>query len=399
MMATPAPAAFRSNILILALGQALVLSAIVLSVTLAAILGAMLASDKGLATLPVAAMVIGTAIASLPAARLMRQRGRRSGFMLGALLGVSGSLLSAWALHQSSFVVFTLGHFLLGAYQGFANYYRFAAVEAAGSAQAGKAISLVIAGGIVAAFLGPQLGLWGRDWIGGQIFVGSYLAQGVLSLVALLLLARLRLPKSVVTMQSGSARPLREILSQPALQVAIFGAAIGYAVMIMVMTATPLAILGCGLPGSSVAPVIQWHVVGMFAPSFFTGPLIRRYGAPRIMQVGFVLLLIHVLLALSGVGFLHFLSALIFLGVGWNFSFIGGTTLLAQAYRPAEQAKVQATNEFIVFGLVAVATLSAGWLYDRFGWVILNLAAVPLLVAALIAAIGIERRFRRLAAA
>lgn len=399
MMATPTPAAFRSNILILALGQALMLSAIVLSVTLAAILGAMLASDKGLATLPVAAMVIGTAIASLPAARLMRQRGRRSGFMLGALLGVSGSLLSAWALHQSSFVVFTLGHFLLGAYQGFANYYRFAAVEAAGSAQAGKAISLVIAGGIVAAFLGPQLGVWGRDWIGGQIFVGSYLAQGVLSLVALLLLARLRLPKAVVTMQSGSARPLREILSQPALQVAIFGAAIGYAVMIMVMTATPLAILGCGLPGSSVAPVIQWHVVGMFAPSFFTGPLIRRYGAPRIMQVGFVLLLVEVGLALSGVEFLHFLSALIFLGVGWNFSFIGGTTLLAQAYRPAEQAKVQATNEFIVFGLVAVATLSAGWLYDRFGWVILNLAAVPLLVAALIAAIGIERRFRRLAAA
>ncbi len=399
MMATPTPAAFRSNILILALGQALMLSVIVLSVTLAAILGAMLASDKGLATLPVAAMVIGTAIASLPAARLMRQRGRRSGFMLGALLGVSGSLLSAWALHQSSFVVFTLGHFLLGAYQGFANYYRFAAVEAAGSAQAGKAISLVIAGGIVAAFLGPQLGVWGRDWIGGQIFVGSYLAQGVLSLVALLLLARLRLPKAVVTMQSGSARPLRDILSQPALQVAIFGAAIGYAVMIMVMTATPLAILGCGLPGSSVAPVIQWHVVGMFAPSFFTGPLIRRYGAPRIMQIGFVLLLVEVGLALSGVEFLHFLSALIFLGVGWNFSFIGGTTLLAQAYRPAEQAKVQATNEFIVFGLVAVATLSAGWLYDRFGWVTLNLAAVPLLVAALIAAIGIERRFRRLAAA
>lgn len=393
-MDAPMPAAFRSNILILALGQALALSAIVLSVTLAAILGAMLAPDKGLATLPVAAMVIGTAIASLPAARLMRQRGRRPGFMLGALLGIGGSLLCALALHQSSFAVFVLGHFLLGAYQGFANYYRFAAVEAAGPAQAGKAISLVIAGGIVAAFLGPQLGLWGRDWIGGEIFAGSYLAQGVLSLAALLLLARLRLPQAVAA-QSGSARPLREIVSQPVLQVSIFGAAIGYAVMIMVMTATPLAILGCGLPGSSVAPVIQWHVVGMFAPSFFTGSLIRRYGAPRIMQVGFVLLLAQVVLALSGIEFLHFLSALIFLGVGWNFSFIGGTTLLAQTYRPAEQAKVQATNEFIVFGLVAVATLSAGWLYDRFGWATLNLAVVPLLVAALIATIGIERRFRR----
>ena len=387
----------RGNILILALSQALMLSAIVLSMALAAILGAMLAPDKGLATLPVAAMVIGTAIASLPAAMLMRRAGRRPGFLIGALLGVGGSLQSALALYQSDFAAFVIGHFLLGSYQGFANYYRFAAIEAAGPAHAGRAISLVVAGGVVAAFLGPQLGVWGRDWIGGQIFVGSYLAQGVLSLFALILLSRLRLPK-VAAVDDGPARPLREILVQPALQVAIFGAAIGYAVMIMVMTATPLAILGCGLPGSDVTPVIQWHVVGMFAPSFFTGILIARYGAPRIMQVGFVLLLGHVVLAVSGVEFMHFLSALILLGVGWNFAFIGGTALLTQAYRPGEQMKVQAVNEFAVFGLVAVATLSAGWLYDRFGWVTLNLAVVPLLLAALIAVSGIERKFRRLAA-
>ncbi|MHB0916630.1 MAG: MFS transporter [Thiobacillus sp.] len=387
----------RGNILILALSQALMLSAIVLSMALAAILGAMLAPDKGLATLPVTAMVIGTAIASLPAAMLMRRAGRRPGFLIGALLGVGGSLLSALALYQSDFAAFVIGHFLLGSYQGFANYYRFAAIEAAGPAHAGRAISLVVAGGVVAAFLGPQLGVWGRDWIGGQIFVGSYLAQGVLSLFALILLSRLRLPK-VAAVDDGPARPLREILVQPALQVAIFGAAIGYAVMIMVMTATPLAILGCGLPGSVVTPVIQWHVVGMFAPSFFTGILIARYGAPRIMQVGFVLLLGHVVLAVSGVEFMHFLSALILLGVGWNFAFIGGTALLTQAYRPGEQMKVQAVNEFAVFGLVAVATLSAGWLYDRFGWVTLNLAVVPLLLAALIAVSGIERKFRRLAA-
>jgi predicted MFS family arabinose efflux permease len=387
------PAASRGNVLILALSQALMLSAIVLSMALAAILGAMLAPDKGLATLPVAAMVIGTALASLPASRLMRRRGRRPGFLLGTLLGIGGSLLSAFALYQSSFAGFVVGHFLLGSYQGFANYYRFAAVEAAGPAQAGKAISLVVAGGVVAAFLGPQLALWGRDWIGGQIFVGSYLAQGVLSFIALLLLTRLHLPRAVAA-NVGSARPLRELLGQPALRVSIFGAAIGYAVMIMVMTATPLAILGCGLPGSGVTPVIQWHVVGMFAPSFFTGSLIKRYGAPRIMQIGFVLLLGHVALALSGVAFLHFLSALVLLGVGWNFAFIGGTTLLTQTYRPAEQLKVQAVNEFAVFGLVAVATLSAGWLYDRFGWVTLNLAVLPLLAAALIATVGIERSLR-----
>jgi len=397
-MPTLMPASPRGNILILVLSQALMLSAIVLSMALAAILGAMLAPDKGLATLPVAAMVIGTAIASLPAAMLMRRSGRRPGFLLGALLGVGGSLLCALALYRSDFVVFVIGHFLLGSYQGFANYYRFAAVEAAGSAHAGRAISLVVAGGVVAAFLGPQLGIWGRDWIGGQIFVGSYLAQGVLSFIALLLLSRLHLPKVAVT-HVGVARPLREILAQPALRVAIFGTAIGYAVMIMVMTATPLAILGCGLPGSDVTPVIQWHVVGMFAPSFFTGILITRYGAPRIMQAGFVLLLGHVVLALSGVEFMHFLSALILLGVGWNFAFIGGTALLTQAYQPGERLKVQAVNEFAVFGLAATATLSAGWLYDRFGWVTLNLAVVPLLLAALIAVIGIERQSRRLAAA
>lgn len=384
---------YRGKVLILAMSQALMLSAIVLAMALGAILGGMLAPDKGLATLPIAAMVIGTAVASLPAAMLMRKHGRRAGFLFGAVLGIGGSLLCALALYERSFSVFVAGHLLLGSYQGFANYYRFAAVEAAGPSHASKAISLVVAGGVIAAFLGPQLGQWGRDWIGAQQFVGSYLAQGALSLIALILLSRLELPV-VVAAHGGVSRRLGEILGQPALQVSIFGAAIGYSVMIMVMTATPLAILGCGLPGSSVTPVIQWHVVGMFVPSFFTGSLVKRYGAPRIMQVGFILLLGHVLLALSGVELLYFLSALVFLGVGWNFVFIGGTALLTQTYQPAEQLKVQAINEFAIFGLVAVAALSAGWLYDRFGWITLNLAVVPLLCAALLAAIGIERRLR-----
>ncbi|HEY0664430.1 MAG TPA: MFS transporter, partial [Thiobacillaceae bacterium] len=217
---------------------------------------------------------------------------------------------------------------------------------------------------------------------------------GALSLAALVVLSRLRLPQASAAL-AGPTRPLREILAQPVLLVSVFGAGTGYAVMIMVMTATPLAMLGCGLSGTSVTPVIQWHVVGMFAPSFFTGTLIRRYGAPRIMQAGFLLLLGHVLVASSGVEFLNFLSALVLLGVGWNFAFIGGTALLTQAYRPAEQLKVQAVNEFAVFGLVALATLSAGWLYDRFGWATLNLAVVPPLVAAWMASIVIGRGLRR----
>lgn len=388
----------RGNVLTLALSQALMLSAIVLSMTLAAILGAMLAPSKGLATLPVVAMVIGTAVASLPAAMFMRRFGRRPGFLLGALLGIGGSLLCAFALHQSNFAVFVAGHLLLGSYQGFANYYRFAVIEAVEPAHASRAISLVVAGGVVAAFLGPQLGLWARDWIAGEAFVGAYLAQAGLSVLALVLLTRLDLPV-VATAANTATRPLRDILKAPALRVAIFGAATGYAVMIMVMTATPLAILGCGLPGSSVTSVIQWHVVGMFAPSFFTGALIERYGAPRIIQAGFVLLLGQVALALSGIEFLHFLSALVLLGVGWNFAFIGGTALLTQTYQPAERLKVQAVNEFAVFGCAALATLSAGWLYDRFGWNTLNLVVMPVLLAALIAAIVIEPRLRRAAAA
>ena len=381
--------------LLLAGSQALMLSAIVLSMSLAAILGSLLAPDKSLATLPVAAMVVGTAIASLPAAMLMRRWGRRMGFLMGAGLGVAGSMLASYALWQQSFELFVLGHLLLGSYQGFANYYRFAAAEAVDPAQTTRAISWVVAGGVVAAFLGPQLGQWGRDWFISGSFVGSYLAQAVLSVMALGLLSQVRL-KPVAAVAAGTARSVWELLSQPLLLTSILGAAVGYSVMIMVMTATPLAMLGCGLPGQSVTPVIQWHVVGMFAPSFFTGNLIKRYGAPRIMQIGFALLLGHVAVALSGLEVLHFASALVLLGVGWNFAFVGGTALLTQTYRPAEQLKVQAINEFLVFGLVAVSTLSAGWLYDRYGWATLNLAVVPFLVLALLVSVGTELKTIRL---
>lgn len=373
------------NVFRLAASQALMLSAIVMSMAVAGILGAQLAPDVGLATLPIAAMVVGVAVASLPAGLLMRRIGRRAGFLFGATVGVGASLLAAYALQAQSFALFVLGHFLLGAYQGFANYYRFAAVEASDPAHASRAISLVVAGGIVAAFLGPQIGQWGRDWLPAHLFVGSYLVQAALSVAALFLLFGLRLP-AVAPVQTGAARPLGEIVRQPALLMSIFGSSVGYSAMIMAMTATPLAMLGCGLPGTSVTPVIQWHVVGMFAPSFFTGDLVKRFGAPRIMQIGFVLLLAHVAVAVSGLEFLHFLSALILLGLGWNFAFIGGTALLTQSYRPAEQLRVQMVNEFVVFGLVAVASLSAGWLYARFGWVLLNLSMVPLLVVALLAA-------------
>jgi predicted MFS family arabinose efflux permease len=383
--------AANRSVLLLAASQALTLSAVVLSMTLAGILGAAMAPDQGMATAPIAAMVIGTAIASLPASFLMRRIGRRDGFMVGAGIGVVGSAVAATGLHLQSFAVFVLGHLLIGAWQGFGNYHRFAAAEVAGPQLASRAISWVVAGGVIAAFAGPQIGVWGRDWLPQQAFLGSYIAQAGLAFAAIVLLSRLELPQPA-THRSAIARPLRVISKQPALAAAVLGAATGYAVMIMAMTATPLAMLGCGFGTGEVKPVIQWHVFGMFAPSFFTGALIAKFGAPRVMQVGFMLLLVHVAVAASGMEWLHFFAALVLLGVGWNFAFVGGTALLAQTYRPAEQTKVQALNESIVFGVVACASLGAGWLYDRVGWATMNLVTVPMLVVALVVALLVGRQ-------
>jgi predicted MFS family arabinose efflux permease len=323
----------------------------------------------------------------------MRRIARRAGFVIGAGIGVAGSAVAALGLQSQSFALFGIGHLLIGAWQGFGNYYRFAAVEVAGPKQASRAISWVVGGGIVAAFAGPQIGVWARDWFPPHAFLGSFAAQAVLALAAMGLLSRLTTPPPS-TLADAEARPLRAIAAQPALAAAIFGAASGYVVMIMAMTATPLAMLGCGFGTGEVKPVIQWHVFGMFAPSLFTGALVARYGALRVMQVGFALLLAHVAVAVSGAEYLHFLSALVLLGVGWNFAFVGGTALLTQTYRPAEQTKVQALNESIIFSLVAIASLGAGWLYDRFGWATLNLVAVPLLVVAMgsVFLVGQQRR-------
>jgi predicted MFS family arabinose efflux permease len=386
----------RRALLLLAMCQALTLSAIVLSMMLAGILGGALAPDRSWATAPIAAIVIGTAITSLPASFLMRRIGRRNGFVVGAAIGFAGSAVAGAGLHVGSFALFTFGHVLIGAWQGFGNYHRFAAAEVVGEQRASRAISWVVAGGVVAAFAGPQLGVWGRDWIGSQAFLGAYVAQAALALIAMLLLQWLHVPRRVAQ-ATARPRPLRAIAAQPAVTAAVVGATAAYAVMILAMTATPLAMVGCGFGANDVKPVIQWHVFGMFAPSFFTGSLIARYGAPRVMAVGFVLLLGHVAVAVSGVDWLHFLSALVLLGVGWNFAFVGGTALLTQSYRPAEQSKVQALNESIVFSMVAVASLGAGWLYERFGWATLNLVAVPLLLVALAVTVLSDRRLQAVA--
>jgi len=388
----------QRNVVLLAASQALFQTTSVLIMTIGGLAGYMLASDKALATLPIAAMTVGTAIATIPASLLMARIGRRGGFILGTLLGAAGGLLGIAALLLGSFWLFCFAHMFAGAYQGFAQFYRFAAADAASVEFRSRAISLVLAGGVFAAFAGPALASVTRDLSLAGPFVASYGAIVVVNLIALGIVSLIRVAPPPAEAFPEPARPLAVIARQPAFVVALGGAAIGYGVMIMAMTATPLAMADVRLDLADTAAVIRWHTLGMFVPSFFTGALIARFGAPRIMLAGMALLMVHVTIALSGVELLYFASALIFLGVGWNFTYVGGTALLTESYRPSEKAKVQGLNDFLILGVVVASSLGSGVLLHHFGWSGVNLTALPFLAAAAIAlgAFTLQRRSERL---
>jgi len=373
----------KRNVLILASTQALFQTVSVMVITLSGIVGWMLAVDKSLATLPIALMMVATALTMIPASLFMQRFGRRAGFLLGATFGVIAGLLAAVAIWLDNFALFVVANMLVGSYQAFAQYYRFAAAEAASANFRSRAISWVIAGGVVAAVAGPNLVRYTQN-IGTVPSALTYLTMVALGVIALLLLTRLALPQETKTTSSEPARTLPEIMKQPIFLTALTGSTIGAAVMLLVMTATPLAMQICGLPLDSAATVIQWHVLGMFAPSFFTGNLIRRFGVLTIMATGVVLLLGHVAIALTGIAYLQFLSGLILLGVGWNFMFVGGTTLLTEAYRPSERAKVQAAHDFLMYIAISIATFSSGSLLSVFGWRTVNLVVLPMLAVALL---------------
>lgn len=362
-----------TNIALLAVAQSLLLTTVVGGMAISALAGRALTADPALATLPIAALVVGPFLTSWPASLLMARYGRRAGFTLGAALGIVGGAVSAAGIAGSDFWLFSFGHLLIGAFQGFGNYYRFTAMEAATEDFRDRAMSWVIAAGVVAAFAGPALAHATRP-LGPIEYLGSYLAMAGLGILSWLVVRRLRLtaPQSGASPQV-QARPLREIVTSYPLVVAVTASAVGYTVMILAMTATPLAMAGCGHGLAESRTVIQWHVLGMFAPSFVTGRLIQRFGAARVAMSGLALLAGHVGVAVSGVAMLQFTSALVLLGVGWNFTFLGGTALLGRAHAPSERAKVQAFNEFVVLGLSALASLSAGWLLVRIGWEMLNL--------------------------
>jgi len=376
------PGAARRNVLVLATCQALSMSGQSIVLTVAALAGHMLAADKSLATLPLAAQFTATMLSTIPASLLMGRIGRRAGFTVGQTFGVTGAVLAAFAIYQASFVVFAIAAALLGVHNAFWQYYRFAAAEATSEEMRSRAISYVLTGGLVAAFIGPMLARATRDWLTPFTFAGSYAAIVGLSFLTILLLQFVRIPLPSKPKGGGSGRPLPEIVRQPAFVVAVLAAMFGYGTMTLVMTATPLAIIACGLPFNDAAFVIQWHLVGMFAPGFVTGHLIRRFGVLTVIMVGTLLNALCMAINLAGVNLVNFWLALLLLGVGWNFMFIGGTTLLTEAARPEERAKVQATNDFMVFTMVALASFSSGALQHLVGWQAVNAAvALPMLVA------------------
>lgn len=359
----------RRNAFLLAMAQAIGGALASIVITTGPLVGyMMLAEDKSLATVPVSAMVLGTAFGTLPAGVLMRRYGRRAGFMGASALAAVSGLIASYAVFQNTFSLFVLACCLGGFAGAFVQQYRFAAADTASEAFKPKAISWVLAGGVLAGVVGPQTVIFTKDMFGPILFAGTYLAQAGLSIISLILVSFINIPKPPTQTTKSGGRPILEIMRQPRFIVAAACGICSYALMSLVMTATPLAMIGCGLTETDAALGIQWHVIAMFGPSFFTGSLIARFGKEKIVAIGLLLLASCSVVALSGVDLAHFWTALILLGLGWNFGFIGATAMLTDTYRPEERNMVQATNDFLVFGFVACASFSSGALLNAFGW-------------------------------
>ncbi|MDO6593852.1 MFS transporter [Neptuniibacter sp. 1_MG-2023] len=370
----------NKNVFLLSVCQALLTTGNVLLVSVVALIGQSLTVNPSLATFPVATQFLGLMAATIPASLIMKRIGRKNGFYLGNCVGILGSIVCIFALTADLFYLFSLGTFLLGIGIGFGTLYRFAAVEVCADEQKSNAISFVMAGGVLAAIVGPQLAIYSQTYFGEFEFVGAFIGLLALYTIALLMLFFTELPCEQEQNTYAPQRPLKEIASQPVFIVAVIVAMVSYVVMNLLMTATPLAMVRCGFTFPQAAQVIQWHVLGMFAPSFFTGGLINRFGIYPIMHLGALFMLACIGINLTGVSEWHFWTALLCLGIGWNFMFISATQLFTTVYKPAEKAKSQASNEFIVFGMVAVTALSSGWLEMTLGWQAMNWIVLPLVL-------------------
>ncbi len=388
----------RRDVFLLACCQGLLLTNAAGLITMNGLVGFDLAGTKALATLGVTTYVLGSAVATMPVSLWMARVGRRKGFMAGALINVVGCLLAAIAIFERSFGLYCAATAVMGVYNAIGLQYRFAAAEVAAPADRAKAISLVLAGGIVGGFLGPQSVRVAKDAFATP-FLGSFAMLAVYAVLAVAVQSRVRVPSPTAEERSGRRRPLSAIVRQPVFVVAALAGGLGYGLMSLLMTATPIAMDLCSHPFAAAAFVIEWHVVGMYAPGFVTGSLIKRFGVLNVILGGVVLVAACVAIALNGTTVAHFAAALVLLGVGWNFMYTGGTTLLTEAYAPAEKARTQGANDFIVFATQGISSFAAGALVTASGWEAMNRAVLPFLALIAGGVLWLVWRRRRVSAA
>jgi MFS family permease len=372
----------RRNAVVLAAAQALAGGNNSVLVATCGIVGSMLAPDKGLALLPISIFVMSMWLSTLPMGWLARNLGRRTAFQIGTVSGVLTGLVFCIAVLQASFLIFCVGAVFSGFYGAGHHAYRFAAADTASDDFKPRAISWVLAGGIFAGVVGPQLVIFTKDLWSPYLFAATYLGQSALALAAGAVLMTLNIPKPPPRTLVGDGRPLMEIIKQPRFIIAVVCGVASYSMMNMVMTSAPLAMVMCDHSVTEAALGIQWHVIGMYAPSFITGALINRYGIERITALGLALILGSAVIGIAGTSLWHFWSAIALIGVGWNFAFIGATTLVTQCYRPNERNKVQAFNDFLIFGSMAIGSFSSGQMLAHSGWETVNLVVFPVVLVA-----------------
>ena len=375
----------RRNARVLAVAQALAGGNNTVIVTTASIVGSFLAPDKGLSTLPITSMIIGMWLGTLPVGLLARTVGRRTALQIGSVFGLLSGLVSGTAVFQGSFLLLLIGTFFGGLYAAAHQSYRFTAADTSSEAFRPKAISWVLAGGVAASVIGPQLVIFTKDIWAPDFFAASYLGQSVCAVIAAVVLIFVKIPERFVAKKSAAGRPLSEIAAMPRFIVAVACGVVSFTLMNMIMTSAPLAMVGCGHSITDAALGIQWHVLAMYAPSFFTGSLIQRFGVERITAIGLALTALTAVSDIAGITVAHFWTGLIFLGFGWNFAFIGATTMITQCHRADERNKVQAFNDFLIFGSMAVGSFASGKILATLGWVAVNLVIFPsVLIAALL---------------
>jgi MFS family permease len=366
----------RSNVVRLAAAQALTGANSAVIFATGSIIGATLAPDMSLATVPLSMYVVGIAAGTLPTGAIARAHGRRVAFIIGTGCGTLTGLLAAFAILRGSFVLFCCATFLGGLYGAVSQSYRFAAADGASAAYRPKAVSWVMAGGVFAGVFGPQLVQWTMDIWPPYVFAFSFVVQAMVALIAMAILAGVDAPKPAPSDFHGG-RPLLEIVRQPRFIAAAICGIVSYPMMNLVMTSAPLAMKLCGLGVSDSNFGIQWHIVAMYGPSFFTGSLIARFGAPKVVAIGLLLEACAATIGLSGITAMHFWATLIVLGVGWNLSFVGASALVLETHRPQERNKVQAFNDFLIFGVMALGSFSSGQLLANYGWSAVNLVVYP----------------------